>query len=418
MRSLSLCFVVDDEPAIGRFVALALRTLGGVDVEQFIDLGSMNAALSERVPELIFLDVSLGTSDAIEAIRHLSSVSYPGVIQLMSGTDAFLLEDVRRIGERHGLRMRPAITKPFRVDAIKAIVDEEKLLFGGASISAQGHEDHKNTSPLKIDLREALKNDWLEIWYQPKVNLRGAELVGAEGLARVRHPEHGIVNPVAFLPEASIADLIALAEHGLRTALRDGADFATAGYPLRLAINMPVEALIALPITAIVREAQPRMDNWSGIILEVTEDQVIRDLAAAHEIATQLRIHRIGLALDDFGSGYSSLARLRELPFAELKLDRSFVTGCGTDSENAALCKTIVELAHRFGSVAVAEGVETAADLTTIRGVGCDVAQGFLFARAMPKDSLLARLVANGTGGGLTSALVANLVDGNTKAIA
>ena len=250
------------------------------------------------------------------------------------------------------------------------------------------------------------------------VNLRGAELVGAEGLARVRHPEHGIVNPVAFLPEASIADLIALAEHGLRTALRDGADFATAGYPLRLAINMPVEALIALPITAIVREAQPRMDNWSGIILEVTEDQVIRDLAAAHEIATQLRIHRIGLALDDFGSGYSSLARLRELPFAELKLDRSFVTGCGTDSENAALCKTIVELAHRFGSVAVAEGVETAADLTTIRGVGCDVAQGFLFARAMPKDSLLARLVANGTGGGLTSALVANLVDGNTKAIA
>ena len=162
-----------------------------------------------------------------------------------------------------------------------------------------------------------------------------------------------------------------------------------------------------LPIAAIVREGRRNDDDWAGILLEVTEDQVIRDIPMAHEIATQLRIHRIALAIDDFGNGYSSLARLKELPFAELKLDRSFVSGCGLDVGNAALCKTVADLAHRFGSLAVAEGVETTSDLATIRHVGCDVAQGFLFAHAMPKEFLLARLMADGSDGGFGSPIAA-----------
>jgi len=393
---LPLCFVVDDEPAIGRFVALALRGFGGVDVEQFIDLASMTVALGERGPDLIFLDISLGSSDAIEAIRHLSTVKYPGVVQLMSGSDAFLLDDVRLIGERHGLRMRPAITKPFRIEAIKAIIEEERLLLGGAHAAPTKPSEARAAAPA-VDLLTALANDWVEIWYQPKINLDGLRVTGAEGLARVRHPEHGVLPPSAFLPQASVATLIALAERALHTVLHDASSMAAAGHRMRLAVNMPVEALLALPLASIAREARPKGDDWSGIIIEVTEDQVIRDIAAAHEIATQLRIHHITLALDDFGSGYSSLARLKELPFAELKLDRSFVTGCGVDAANAALCRMAVELAHRFGSLAVAEGIETASDLTTIRRMGCDTAQGFFFARPMPREALLARLLANGS---------------------
>ncbi len=404
----TLCFIVDDEPAIGRFIALALRNFGDVGVEQFIDPPSMNAALRERVPDLIFLDVSLGASDGIEALRHLSAAGYPGVVQLMSGRDASILEDVRLVGERHGLRMRPVLTKPFRVDAIKTIVDEEQLLFGGTrAAEADGARGSEDPRPPKVSLRDALERDRLEIWYQPKIDLRAERMTGAEGLARIRHPEHGIVYPAAFIPGAAEADLVALAECALRMALRDAADFAAVGHTLRLAINMPVEALVALPIAAIVRDARPHEDDWSGIILEVTEDQIIRDIPAAHEIATQLRIHRIALALDDFGSGYSSLARLKELPFDELKLDRSFVTGCGMDTENAALCGTAIELAHRFGSLAVAEGVETASDLATIRRLGCDLAQGYLFAKAMPKDVLLAHMAADGEGGRFASMLAA-----------
>ncbi len=391
----ALCFIVDDEPAVGRFIALALRNFGEVDVEQFLDVPSMDVALSERVPDLIFLDVSLGDSDAIEAIRHLSAVNYDGVIQLISGSDAPLLENVRLIGDRRGLRMRPALTKPFRVGAIKTILEEEKLLFGRTQVTAPaGASVDSSDSPRlpDIDLREALERNWLELWYQPKLDLHRASLAGAEGLARVRHPEHGVVPPAAFLPGASSADLIELAEHGLRTVLHDAGEFADAGRPMRLAINVPVEALLTLPIAAIVRDARPRGGAWPGIILEVTEDQIIRDIPAAHEIATQLRIHHIALALDDFGNGYSSLARLRELPFAELKLDRSFVDRCSVDPTNAALCRTAAELAHRFDSVAVAEGIETKEDLATIQSAGCDIGQGFLFSQAIPKEILLARL--------------------------
>jgi EAL domain-containing protein (putative c-di-GMP-specific phosphodiesterase class I) len=252
----------------------------------------------------------------------------------------------------------------------------------------------------KVDLREALERNWLELWYQPKLDLRRrAGLAGAEGLARVRHPEHGVVPPAAFIPGASSADLIDLAEHALRTVLHDADEFADAGHAMRLAINVPVEALLTLAIAAIVRETRARESASPGIILEVTEDQIIRDIPAAHEIATQLRIHGIALALDDFGNGYSSLARLKELPFAELKLDRSFVDNCSLDPTNAALCRTAVELAHRFDSVAVAEGIETKEDLATIRSTGCDIGQGFLFAQAMPKEILLARLAGLGADG-------------------
>jgi len=119
---------------------------------------------------------------------------------------------------------------------------------------------------------------------------------------------------------------------------------------------------------------------------------VIKDGALMHEIATQLRIYGISFAIDDFGEGFSSFARLRDIPFAELKLDQSFVKGSGTDERNAGICQTIINLAHNFGAVAVAEGIETAADLQAVYRMGCDIGQGFLLARPMPKASLVALL--------------------------
>lgn len=409
----ALCFVVDDEPAIGRFIDLAARGFG-VEVEQFLDLPSMSVALTQRAPRLIFLDVSLGASDAIEAIRLLSTIEYRGVVQLMSGRDAALLDDVRLIGERHGLRMRPALSKPFRVDAVKKVIDEEELLSGALPQIATPDTAEADASAWpSIRLDEALAEGHVEIWYQPKIDLRRPGLAGAEGLARIRHPRHGIVPPAAFLPDADEASLIALADYALRTVLRDTEWFAANGFPLVLAANIPVEALVSLPITGIVAACPPAVrEHAVGIILEVTEDQVVRDIDRAHEIATQLRIHGIGLALDDFGNGYSSLSRLKDLPFAELKLDRSFVTGSGSNPLQAALCRTVAELAHRFGCAAVAEGVETMADLETVRAAGCDAAQGFLFARAMPREALLARLLAEGPDAGFASVVDADLAGG------
>jgi EAL domain-containing protein (putative c-di-GMP-specific phosphodiesterase class I) len=395
------CFIVEDNPAVARFISRALSDFG-VTAEQFANVPALADGLKRGMPTVIFLDISLGDSDAIDAIRTLSSAGFTGTVQVMSGSNTGLLSDVRQVGERHGLRMRSPLNKPFRIDAVKQVVDEEHLgrtALTPPSVTVESAPSRVRGPAPEIALGEALTKNWVELWYQPKFSLADGRLTGAEGLARVRHPELGLLSPASFIPNATPADLLSLTEHALRTALRDAADFAFVGHDLRFAVNVPVEALMALPIPAIVRECRPRGDDWSGIILEVTEDQVIRDIPTVHEIATQLRIYRIALAIDDFGLGYSSLARLKELPFAELKLDQSFVQNCGDDPTNAALCRTVVELAHRFGGSAVAEGIETQSDLAVIRRTGCDIGQGYLFSHPMPKEFLMTRLMAGDTGG-------------------
>jgi EAL domain-containing protein (putative c-di-GMP-specific phosphodiesterase class I) len=129
------------------------------------------------------------------------------------------------------------------------------------------------------------------------------------------------------------------------------------------------------------------------MLLEITEDQAARDIPMLHEIAIQLRIHNILLAVDDFGTGYSHLARMKELPFAELKLDRSMVTDCGENTDNASLCHAAIDLAHGFGCVAVAEGIEKPSELKALVQMGCDFGQGYLFAKPMQRDQLISSLV-------------------------
>ena len=412
VASPTLCFIVDDEPAIGQFISMALRA-SGIGAEQFIDIPSMLERLGECSPDLIFLDISLGDDDAIDAIRGLAARSYGGGVALMSGHAAAFLEDVRTIGNRYGLTMLPVLTKPFRLEAVRQSVEAVRNL--QKSTPSELPENPGRFVP-RVELGEALGQGWVEIWYQPKLHLDKRHLVGAEGLARVRHPALGLLTPESFIPGASDASLIALAEHALKTAIRDAAEFARMGRVLRLAINVPVEALLALPIASIVRQARRENQEWHGIILEVTEDQIVRDIPLAHEIATQLRIHGVALALDDFGSGYSSLARLAELPFAELKLDMSLVADCSNDTARMELCRMVIELAHRFGCQAVAEGIEHTADLEAIRRVGCDVGQGYIFARPMPKEFLATRLVANAPDGGFAS--IIELSEREERAIA
>jgi EAL domain-containing protein (putative c-di-GMP-specific phosphodiesterase class I) len=176
------------------------------------------------------------------------------------------------------------------------------------------------------------------------------------------------------------------------SALSDWSVIDAAGFNLHLAVNLPVSIMLRLPMPALVHDNRPPAPHWPGIILEVREDQIVRDMGLAHQIATQFRSNGITIAIDDFGAGYSSFARLRELPFAEIKLDRTFVANCATDATNAAICQTAIDLAHRFGSAAVAEGIEDPADLQSLLLMGCDFGQGALIAPSMPRDDLIALL--------------------------
>lgn len=242
----------------------------------------------------------------------------------------------------------------------------------------------------KITLADVLARGWCEVWYQPKIELKSMRLYGAEALVRARHPKRGLLSPAVFLPGAGEADLLALTERVILTALHDWNDFAAGGMSVKLAVNTPVSALVKLPITEIVREERPAAENWPGLILEVTEDEIIRDLKLANDAADRLSDVRCSLALDDFGAGYSSIARLKQLPFSELKIDRAYVMNCHVDRVNAGLCEVFVELAKRFGLKTVAEGIESNHEAHKLQALGCDVGQGYLYGKPMSKAQLLA----------------------------
>ena len=245
------------------------------------------------------------------------------------------------------------------------------------------------SAPTRTAVDEALRNNWLEIWYQPKIDLKRKCLAGAEALARIRHPQEGMLWPDSFLPGIDEASLNNLTEHALLTTLRNWSMFADAGFNLHLAINVPASALSKLPIAEIVAQNRPKSETWPGLILEVTEDQIVRDIALAKECAGELKACGVTIAIDDFGAGYSSFSSLRELPFAEIKLDHQFVKNCAIDATNAAICQTAIDLAHRFGSMAVAEGIESMTDLQALVVMGCDFGQGVLVAPPMPKERFL-----------------------------
>ncbi len=232
----------------------------------------------------------------------------------------------------------------------------------------------------------------IELWYQPKIDIKQRCLAGAEALVRVREPATGELLPAGVVPPMDDEDIARLTQEALVATLRDWSVFDDAGFNLRLSVNVPVDMLERLPIADIVARHRPTADTWPGLIVEVTEDQIARDIRRSIAIAAKLRGSGITVAIDDFGAGYSSFSSLRELSFAELKLNSSFVKGCAGDPTNAAICQTAVDLAHRFGSAAVAEGIETVADLQAMQIMGCDFAQGDLIAPAMAMDGFLALL--------------------------
>ncbi len=235
-----------------------------------------------------------------------------------------------------------------------------------------------------IEVDEALSNGWFEDWYQPKIDLKRKCLAGAEALGCIRHPGFGLLMPGSYT-----ADQASLSEHALLASLQNWSLFDEAGFNLNLAITVPIGILLDLPLRELVAEHRPVSERWPGIILQVNEDDIVRNLTLAREITTRLRASGIKIAIDDFGAGYSSLASLRELTFVEIKLDRSFVQNCAIDATNGAICQTAIDLAHRFSSSAAAKGVESQADLQALMAMGCDFGQGDLISPPLSREQFL-----------------------------
>jgi EAL domain-containing protein (putative c-di-GMP-specific phosphodiesterase class I) len=373
-----LCFVIDADASIRHFLSLILHG-SGIDAEEFPDGQAIRTALGRRQPKLVFLNIALESSDAIECVLALSRSGYTGAVQLMSNRGSAVLAHVKSIGEQHHLRMLPVLKKPFETSVVLKVLQELRL---GEPPAVAG----------RIDLGEALRNRWIEFWYQPKIDLRKKQLIGVEAYSRARHPKDGVLMPSAFMPGASEGDLVTLSEQALDQALQASLKFCKLGVNLRPAVNIPINALVKLPVADIVQSHRGKFEKWPGLIIDVAEEQIVSDLPLANDITKKLQHLDVRLAIDNFGRGYSSFARLKELPFAELKLDRAFVTDCGSDKVNAPLCKTVIDLAHNFGSAAVAVGIEKASDALALVSMGCDYGQGFLLGQPMPEERFISLL--------------------------
>jgi two-component system cell cycle response regulator len=385
-------YVLDDEPQIGALVCKVLAACG-LAPQQFTSPTPFLAELKTSPPDLIVLDLSLGQSDAVEIIRHLEVAKYQGKVILISGRDETTLNEITEIGKRHGLVMLPPLKKPFRAGDVK------QRLAGQVADPVQSKAQDSApdaVTPKKalFQVVEALRNNWLELWYQPKIDLKTLSVCGAEGLVRAKHPLYGIVMPEQLLPPAGDPEYRPLTEFVIERAMADWAGFAKQGHNLNLSINAPVSVIKSPEFVDVLRSARPREPNFPGLTVEVTEDEVIRDSESMREVANQLKLYNIGFSIDDFGAGYAALSRLADLPFVEVKIDCSFVAGCASNKLKHGLCQTVVDLAHRFGATACAEGVETAEDLRALIEMQCDTAQGFLFAKPMPADQLAATLLA------------------------
>ena len=377
-------FVIDDEEGICKYIATTLGMLG-LAAESLHSAEQAIAALDRGQPDIVFLDIALGELDAVDVIRRLGALRFGGIVQLMSGAKSLLLDDVHRIGALHGLNMCPPLEKPFRREAIQRAVATLPL-FGRAEVAV-------SLAPqVQPGLDVALANGWLELWYQPKIDLRTGALAGAEGLVRYCHPVHGVHPIDSLLPQAGAETRAALIQHFLIRALHDWEELDRAGINVRTAVNANVDVLTNVDLTGLVRQNRPRGATWPGLILEISEHEVIRDLNLAHEIATQLRIYDITLAISNFGAGFSSFERLRELPFSELKLHPGFVAGCAGDARNAGICRASIELAHRFEVATVADGVENESDLRALQSMDCDAGQGPYLAEPMPKSQFISAL--------------------------
>ena len=251
--------------------------------------------------------------------------------------------------------------------------------------------DAREQVELLRDLRQALEQGELELYYQPKIDARSGQITAAEALLRWHHPVRGLVLPSLFIPVAERFGLIgALGTWVIEDACRQVRDWREAGLAMRVAINLSAHQMRQEDLVERLQGAarRHRIDP-SLLTCEITESVAMEDTRATQNAFQRLGRAGIHLSIDDFGTGYSSLSYLRQLPAEELKIDRSFIMDLESSDDARAIVDAVVRLAHALGLKVVAEGVDTPRQCEILLGLGCDELQGFLFARPMSAQALL-----------------------------
>jgi diguanylate cyclase (GGDEF)-like protein len=250
---------------------------------------------------------------------------------------------------------------------------------------------------LTKDLGNALRENALEVHYQPVIELATGRLVGLEALTRWHHPLRGWIPPTIFVPLAEENGLIVDFDRWvLNRACRDGADLRASGLLPRdalLSVNISARNVGDLGLVDTVRQAAVNTAfPLEALELEVTETAIMAEVPTIRLVLEGIRELGVGIALDDFGTGYSSLSFVRQLPVTTIKIDRSFTRHVATNPQDLAIATSVVDLARAVGLRTIAEGVETPEQVDMLHRLGCEAGQGYLWSSALPMDQLVSRL--------------------------
>ncbi|MBN8991236.1 MAG: EAL domain-containing response regulator [Rhizobiales bacterium] len=375
--------IADSKKHLRTFLSEALEDLGFITSE-CADAGELDGVLDEHRPDLLVLGVSVNGVEIGRILETLVKKTFAGKVLIIGHPETIMVKAVRQIGEEYHIDMLPPLPTPFSAgtlrDSVVTLLPQEPA-----------------PSPA-VDVAEALKAGWLELWYQQKINLRTLVPLGAEALVRMRHPAWGVVPPAYFIPDVDDPHFHALSDFVISRAIEDWHYLLEQKGPVDLSINLPASFLRDPAAVRELCRKVPEHPAFGGLLFEITSKEVVENLDLIVEVARQVRLHNIAISVDNVGTEWPSLMGLKHFPFVELKVDQQFVTGAADDRLKQTVCRHIIELAHDHGARVLAQGVETRADFLTAHGLGFDLVQGYLFGKPMGvKKFARARPAATGS---------------------
>lgn len=366
--------VIDDEEDICETIA-EIATTYHFEVSTISNPDNVAGALTTIKPDFIMLDLMMPGTDGVELLRLLADHVKDSKLCLISGSDSRVLNSARRLGSAHGLNVVAALEKPLDIGALRSLFGQ--MVAGGAEAQA-------------TDLAQAITAGQIVMHYQPVVEIGTRKVKGMEALARWAHPSRGTLMPEAFLEQVINDGLMqSLTDLAVDTAIRQLAKWQREGENLTLSVNITASTLLDLTLPDRIAELCRKYNAPPDkLILEVTETEAMRDVTRTMDVLLRMRIRNIGVAVDDFGTGHSSLRELQRMPFSEMKIDKSFVLDMVGNKDCAVIVNSIIDLGHNLGLKVIAEGVEDIRIWRILAEKGCDFAQGYFMAKAMPASEL------------------------------
>jgi EAL domain-containing protein (putative c-di-GMP-specific phosphodiesterase class I)/ActR/RegA family two-component response regulator len=377
--------VIEDQTVQRKIAVRMLHNLGIEEVQEAEDgmQALMLMAGGPVGPHVVLSDLRMPGMDGIEFLRELGQTRPTTSVVLASALEPSMIGAAEAVARAEGLDVLGTLQKPLTPDKLGHVLrryvppeDRHSLTF---------------TCPLEHgELEQAIAEGCIYAEFQPRIRISDNEITGAEALARWRHAERGRVPPSEFIPMAEECGLIdSLTWVMLDQAMTQASHWKRLGESWTVSVNLSLHYLgyngVADRIASL---AERHGVEPQRIVLEVTESLASTRAASVIANLARLRMRGFGIAIDDYGTGYASLAQLSQIPFSELKVDRSFVHGASERPTLRALLTSCLELARQLKLESVAEGVEQAADLAMLRQLGCDEVQGYLIARPMPADQL------------------------------